>query len=264
MATEPDENPSDPGSVLFSQALELWVQPEITRRQELGQLPAGFVLRAAQVIMTHDHPRVTVRLNDEVKVVLQVEATRAIDRGEPITEDDFSEVHGMTLTDADPDAGHLTIVRLHGGYVLGFDFRYNAGRIREHLRVARQFLDVARHALQEGHSEAVIDNLFSGVELLAKGALLMHLPEVTTSRTHGFIQSAYNKWSSLGNVDTEYSQLLNRLAHLRNPARYLRGHLATKSDDLLAMANTAERMYSGLVAELPVHTEIPADLPSPS
>jgi uncharacterized protein (UPF0332 family) len=151
---------------------------------------------------------------------------------------------------------------LNDGYVLGFDFRYNAGRIREHLRIARQFLDVAKLAMQEGHSEAAIDNLFSCVELLAKGALLMHLPEVTTSKTHGFIKSAYNKWSSLGNADTEYSQLLNQLADLRKRARYLRGQPTTGSNVLGAVAAMAERMYSDLDATLPVRTEIPRDLPS--
>lgn len=254
MGYEAVDNPTggeDLGSALFTQALDLWINPEIERRRSREDLSDDFTLLAAQVIMTHDDPGVEVRLNEEVRVVLRGPATRTLDRGEAVTDQDLADISEMTLTDTDPDAAHITIVRWRDRYFLSFDFRYNAFRVREHLRIAAQFLDLAQHSLSKGHSEALLDNLFSAVELIAKGALLMHLPQAATARGHGFLHSAYNNWGRLGNTDRRYTSLLNDLTRLRTTARYLRGELAVSDRELQDMLATANEMYSDLMEKLP-------------
>jgi len=53
------------------QFFELWINPEIERRQKAGSLPKNFALYAAQVIMNFDAPT-EVRLNEEVKAGLEI------------------------------------------------------------------------------------------------------------------------------------------------------------------------------------------------
>ncbi len=253
---EDEEEDEELGSALFRQALALWINPEIERRKSRGAISDDFVLLAAQIVMTHDDPNVAVRLNEEVRIVVGGPATRALQKGEAVTDHDLSELSQMTLTDADPDAGHITIFRWRDRYFLSFDFRYNASRIREHLRVSAQFLDLAHHSLSKGHSEAMLDNLFSAVELIAKGALLMHMPEAVTSRGHGFVHSAYNAWGRLGNADRRYTSLLNQLGQLRSAARYLRGSLTVSDNDLRETLGTARQMYSELHEQLPKRVRV--------
>lgn len=121
---------------VIEQAYEFWIGPEIERRQLAGELPEDFALHGAQVVFGMDEGPPEVRLNDQVKAVAEVTAARAIAKGEQVTEDDIAGYKDILLTDADPDAGHITIVAHKGGWVLAFDFRRNASRIAEHGEIA--------------------------------------------------------------------------------------------------------------------------------
>jgi len=77
-----------------------------------------------------------VRLNEEVKADVQVEAKRAIAKGEEVTADDIYAYKAIILTEDDPNAGHITIVLHQCTWALAFDFRRNAAHIGAHVERA--------------------------------------------------------------------------------------------------------------------------------
>jgi len=234
------------------QAFELWINPEIERRRQTGRLRDGFALYAAQVIMDMDTDSPTVRLNEEVKAVFRAQLKRAVQKGEVVWENDFDEIEDLELTDLDPNAAHLTIILRKGMWVLKFDFRYNAARIRETIETAREFLDCATFSLNKGNVRAFVENLFGAAELMAKGLLLMHPDRsILTGKSHKIIASKFNWWGKLGNTDPEYVKLLNHLSVLRRPARYLQKRLALKIEHAKVMLAVAEDMFQTLSGEAP-------------
>lgn len=237
---------------VIQQALELWIQPEIARRQELGSIPRPFELRAAQVIFDPDAEAVEVRLNDEVQIVGQFPAEGPLKKGD-IIEVSLETISGLMLTDQDPNAGHLTIHAAGGKWLLAFDFRRNAARIAKHLEVAREFLDAASFSLNHQQFHAFHEALFSAVESMAKSVLLM-LPgrEIIESKKHSTIARRFNWWGGkLGNIDRRFVELLNTLSDDRAEARYLRGDWAPNSDQAAAMLATAEEMYEVVKEQVP-------------
>src|SRR4029453_11088445 len=101
------------GRSLLEQAWRLWIEPEVVQRQAQGILPKPFELRAAQGLMEGDRP-LQVLLNEEVRAVVSARAERAIQKGESVSEADIDDIKGFTLTDADPNAAHITMF-LHRG-----------------------------------------------------------------------------------------------------------------------------------------------------
>lgn len=92
------------GANLIKQCLDLWVEPEIRRRQERGLLPQPAKLRAFQVVMNVDSP-LQVRLNEELISMIAVgpaEKFKGRTIGSPIYWDEIEELYSVTLTDADP------------------------------------------------------------------------------------------------------------------------------------------------------------------
>src|ERR1041385_5443813 len=196
-----------PSKNLVEQALELWITPEIDRRKADGRITGEFALLAAQVIMNVDSSP-EVRLNGEVKAALRLKANQPIEPGGEIRLGENIEIEDVNLTDFDPNAGHVTML-LHGNtWLLRFDFRYNARRVEETLRLAREFLDAAKFGLEKNNLNAFVDALFSATELVAKAQLLM-MPDPSLLRltSHGPIHSKYNWWGKLGNAEQRYVQL---------------------------------------------------------
>lgn len=244
-----EDNPYLPA---MQQAFDLWINPEIERRRQAGRLPDGFTLYAAQVVMDLDTAAPTVRLNEEIKVVLKVRTTRPIKKGERVAAKDFSDIEDVELTDLDPNAVHLTMVLHNGVWVLKFDFRYNAARVRETIDTAREFLDCATFSLEKGNFRSFVENLFGSAELMAKGLLLMHPDKsILAGKKHKLIASKFNRWGKLGNTDPRYVQLLNQLFALRPRARYLQKSLALKMDQAKPMLAVAEHMFETLNGTAP-------------
>ena len=52
--------------------LDVFVTPEVTRRQERGELPRPLDLRAAQIIFYADGRKPLIRINEEVKAIAKV------------------------------------------------------------------------------------------------------------------------------------------------------------------------------------------------
>jgi hypothetical protein len=249
--------PEGMGERLLKQAFELWIEPEMARRREAGRIDANFQLLAAQVIFNADTDAPEIRLNEEVKAVLEVRVNRAIEAGELITWADVSELARIRLTDEDPNAGHLTLVLKPEGWWIAFDFRYNAERIAQTLQAAQEFLDSAASSLERGHHRAFVDGLFSATELLARGVLLT-VPDKSSlsSRKHTFVATRYNLWGRLGNVPRPYVDLLNALSRLRPKARYLDASFALDPATSQSMLATAREMLEFTTAQSPKRVSI--------
>ena len=246
------------GEVLIKEVFNLWINPEIERRRKSGQIRRMLRLKAAQVVMTVDGAP-EVRLNEEVKIVIRMRATKAVKAGEVFVIDDTMEIEDMELTDADPNAGHVTLFGHGGAWRIKFDFRYNSERCREILTIAREFLDTAASCQRKKNLSAFVDNLFSATELMAKAELLM-IPDkaILYAKSHGVVSPKYNMWGKLGNTDQAYVQLLNRLSSLRKPARYgPKNRLNVKPDEAATMLKTAKQMMKRVSASVPQRVKIP-------
>jgi len=245
---------------VIQQAMDFWINPEIERRREAGTLPEDFVLSAAQVILG-DAEMPEVRLNEEVKAAILVEANRDVTVGEEITADDIAAYKDIILTEDDPNAGHITIVPRQGHWGLAFDFRRNAAHIGQHIERARQFLDTAAWARQEAKVSPFVDNLFSATELMAKG-LLIWMPDekLLKGKSHGRLHERFNYERKMDNVDARFAKLLNDLADLRRPARYLARDLTLSDEQMTEMLAVAEEMHAALEASRPLRAPSPSTI----
>jgi hypothetical protein len=215
-------SPSSMGERMMEQALDLWINPEVERRRRNGLLGDDFQLHQAQVIFPSplDQRGKYVRLNEEVSAVAKVEVTRALSEGEPIYERDIKNIELVQLTkDDEPNAGHLTIIRFHDHWFIGFDFTYNRVRSMAHLEAAEEFLTASRSCQQQEMLRAAAENLFAAAELAAEAELLM----VPRKRTTKHIERAkrLHSWVELGNAPAGSDSALYALAELRGRARYL-------------------------------------------
>lgn len=237
---------------VIEQAFELWINPEIERRREVGALPHDFVLTRAQVIFDMEAEAPLVRLNEEIKAVAIIKAARPIKKGQPVTYEDVAEVQDIGLTEDDPNAGHLTILLTPDGWTLAFDFRRNAMRIAGHVAAAEEFLAASSWARDQGHKKVFVDTLLSATELMAKG-FLISLPDekLLTTRRHGYIQAQFNAASKLDNVDRRFAALLNKLWRLRRPARYLSTDLTLTAEEMDGMLAVAREMLVAVRASSP-------------
>lgn len=153
---------------------------------------------------------------------MQVEAHRAVEKGEQVRFTDLAEATAFELIDEELNCGHFTIVRRGPGNNWMLTFNALAGRAKAAnlVRLASEFFVTAVHARENGLSGPSLDNLFSCCELLAKAELIMHRSQATRSKKHGAISSAINQWGKLGNVHPLFVSLLNRLSNVRSAARY--------------------------------------------
>jgi uncharacterized protein (UPF0332 family) len=234
----------------FKHITELYIDPEIKRRREADLLPEDFVLYAVQVIMNHDAPN-EVRLNEEVSAHVIGSFAKPVTNGEQVSIDELENIVDVQLTDRDPNAGHVTLLVHKGKWVGRFDFRYNASRSKGHIDAAREFLDAAGASLEKGHLRAVIDNLFSATELMAKGLLLLHDEKMLLGKSHGIVHSRFNQWGHLGNTDARYAELLNKLSSLRGASRYLQKEFQVTLPEAKNMVEIAEDMFRDLGKRIP-------------
>jgi uncharacterized protein (UPF0332 family) len=251
----------DFGENVVRNALDLWINPEINRRREAGTLPENFSAYAIQVIFDDDLECVQVRLNEEVRAVLEVDFTRDIKAGDAITISDIGDVKRVQLTKEDPNAGHFTLIRKKEGWTIAFDFTRNVTRSHQYLDAANEFLKSAEFAFNNKYFRAFIDNLHSTAELVAKGLLIMHDSEALKSKKHGQVSGKYNLWGCFGNINVQYTKLLNLLQKLRKSARYLEGDLTLTPVEAKDMLTVAEAMVKDLEARIAISKR--AESPQP-
>lgn len=260
--TEDARVDSEVGQKLFEQVWRLWLEPEIADRRERGDLPVEFVLHRAQVILGVEAPP-EVRLNEEVRGVVTVTAARPIAKGEVVTLDDIAAIEDVVLTDDDEDVGHVTIFAVKGGWMISFDFRRNASRMRAHADRAEGFLTAAEDALRRSDLHVSAETLFAAVELVAKG-LLLWMPDkrFLNSKSHKALHSRFNVHRHLGNIDGRFATLLNRLTELREAARYVGQPLNLGRPEADAMIRVGKEMLTELRAETPTRYRVSDENPA--
>jgi uncharacterized protein (UPF0332 family) len=253
MTKEPESTPVLGPDRTLQQVFELWVMPEVERRQSAGQVPPNFQLWSAQVVFEVDAP-VKVRLNNEVRAMMKVRATRAVAKGEAVGMNDFSEIVSIELTEIDPNAGHITIIAHQGIWYLTWDTRYNAQRIATTIATAKEFIESAQDNLRVSSPRlrSFTENLFSAVELLAK-AVLLQLPDrkILSSKTHGTIKSGFNQWSKLGNTERDFANLLNELERMRTPAKYSLNAWELPVEKAQSLLVRTEKMLADVISRTP-------------
>ena len=231
--------------ITFNHILDVWITPEVIRRQESRRIPKPYDLRAAQVIFYPDGRPCEIRLNEEVQFLGKVKLKEGVSdkrKGDPIYLQEIEGYESFHLPeDEDPNCGHITIYRFPDHWIIAFDAIYNKGIATEHLSAARQFLAAAQQALPANSMRVFVDTCFSAAELTAKALLITTpLPGENTKMSHGRIHSRYNFQAKLGNVDVSHKDALNRLAALRASARYLNNTLDIAESEASALVQAVQ------------------------
>jgi uncharacterized protein (UPF0332 family) len=207
---------------IFQQVMDIFVTPEIERRRNSGTIKDGTLITKIQIVFNLDKGKNEIRLNDEIKAIITGKATRDIKKGEAIYETDLSNIEKIQLTEEDANCGYITLLLFRSNWIIGFDFRYNNERIKEHIEASKEFYETAIDSLENNRLRAFYENGFASAELSAKGVLLT-LPDkkILDGRNHKDRLKKFKDWADLGNVKTEFSTTLSRLSELRDSARYL-------------------------------------------
>jgi hypothetical protein len=205
---------------MLAQILGLWVRPALAARGE----DVGRAVGQAIVILPPDAAPI-VRLDNEAQWVARVRSTRTIAKGEPITDEDFSEVVAIRPVGIDPNAGWIGFASMGThGVVVAFDFRLNRQRAADLLGRAQEFEHVAKLAFAEAKHGPAFENAFAAAELCVVAELSL-MPDRPT-RSHRERVGRWRSWSALGNVPSTHADALARLAQMRGPARYGEGTIA--------------------------------------
>lgn len=216
--------------------MDLFITPEVMRRQEAGELPRPLDLRAAQIIFYPDGRMPTVRVNSEVKVLAKMKLKPGIEKdyGDAVYANELEGLEELMLTDEDdPDSGHVTMLKFNGSWIMAFDFVYNKALAKKTIRTAKEFIEAAEYSFSHQNWSAFADNLFSAAELLAKATLLATWsdPEFREKTNHPAIHSRYNRFAHLGNINPVHAFTFNKLSKMRYPARYSKQVFSLKQEE---------------------------------
>jgi hypothetical protein len=227
--------------------MDIFVTPDVIRRQENGELPRPLDLRAAQIIFYPDGKKPAIRINSEVKAIGKMKLKPGIEKdyGDPVYAHELDGLEELTLTDGDdPDCGHVTILRLSDTWLMAFDFIYNKSLAKKTIETAKEFIEAAEFSFAHHNWSAFTDNLFSAAELLAKATLLAtwSAPEFREKTTHPAIHSRYNRFAHLGNVNPLHALTFNKLSQLRYPARYSKEEFSLSESEGQSLLNGLKSM----------------------
>lgn len=212
-------------SAAESAAQQLWEAhgaPELDRRIAAGLRAPGEPVTTWQILVFPDGRKPIVRLEDEVRGVAMVTASRDVDSGEDVLDSEVTGLSDFLLLDGDhDDAGHLTVLQIAEGQAIAFDFRYHSAHAAGLTARAPEFLYAAEAALNAGHLNAFAENAYTAGELVAKAELIVSLDtDLAAAKTHKRVLSSYNQQLKLANTSQDAAKVLNRLASLRKTARY--------------------------------------------
>ena len=204
----------------FEQMMNIFVIPEMKRRQESGKIPKLFNLWATQIIFLKKLKPI-IRLNTECKILFtaKVEDGCFKEKGLEIRMNHIESVDDIKVTGGDGNKKHFSMVRIRDIWYYTFNFGYNKQRAKDIFKSAKEFYFSAKNDYRSKRWRPFISNICTTSELLAKSQLIQ-LPHIEDFKTHGYLQSEYNKWYKLGNVESEYRELLNEVFELRDKARY--------------------------------------------
>lgn len=213
---------------LLNQFFELWINPEVTLRQEAKELPEDFILKKAQVIFSLVGKPI-IRINDEVKVIAKAKINRSVKKGEAIFEKDVSEIKELKLVEEDTDFGHITIVRFRDSWVIGFNFLYQLENSKSLYDLGLEFLDSSRVNFHNGNWRSAIECLSVAAENLAKAKIYLYPDwEIRKSRKHGTVWAKVNQYHKSNLISSSTKDTFNGLMQCRDLARYQPGFTIQK------------------------------------
>jgi len=228
--------------------LDIFISPEVKRRQDAGELPKPLRLLCAQVVLFPDERKPLVRINEEVRAIAKVKYKSGISKkkDDKVYDSDIEGIEDVELgPNDDPDCGHIFLFSLGTSVFLKFDFRRNKALSLKHVKRAKEFYQVAEHSLRQGSLAPFVDNLFNAAELSAKAVLLVmydYQPSLRMKTRHKTIQMRYNRFANLGNVLPEHKQTFNKLSGLRDAARYLKRPLNINGKEASEMLDIVKKM----------------------
>jgi hypothetical protein len=204
--TEKDANYQQAFDKAFQNFLDIYIRPEIERRQRRGELPDPFEMRSAQIIFPPDGKKPKIRLNSEVRAIAKLHLKTGVvkNAGDPIYENEADGIEELRLTNEDdPNSGHVTMLMIDNKWVLAFDFLYDKALSLKHINTAKQFIEAAERSFEKKHWSPFVDNLFSAAELLAKAKLLglWSDSKFRINSNHKAVQSRFNQFAHMGNTD---------------------------------------------------------------
>jgi len=207
------------GRRVLEQAFDLWINPELARRKASGVLPEDFALWGAQRIQPPEGA-VTIRINDEIRGVASIKARRAVEKGDGIVLGDLEGLEDFDLPSDELDNGHWTVLWTGERWFTSFNFMTQRNRCLLLLDKADHFLAASRRAEAEGHAAVSVDTLFSACELASKAHLVSSHTLPMGTKTHGPIHSGLNIGRRLGNIESAFVDIFNKMNRLRGPYRY--------------------------------------------
>ncbi|MCY1676843.1 hypothetical protein OVA06_19420 [Pseudarthrobacter sp. SL88] len=223
---------------LLEQIFCLWVEPELERR---GLPVDRSSIRKALVTFSPDQAQVpVVAINEEAELIGSIRATRDIQAGEPVTEDDVAEIEGLEPANIDPNNGWIAYAVLRGQGFIQFDLRYNKERASQVLGLASEYVTAAEACLKLSPRPAV-DNLYSAAELSVHAQMF---GTNSTTKQHWRRAKWLDAWAELKNVPANHPTILDQLHKERAAARYGDGQLSLTPDELLSMISHVREMIS--------------------
>jgi len=232
----------------WQQFMDLYVQPEITRRQEAGEAPTPLTLSRAQIVFSLDGSPPKVRLNDEVRCVGSAKIKPGVSKepGDPIYAHELDGFESLDLIEDERDCGHATFILIGDAWVLSFNFVYNRATSARHIEMAREFCDAARSSLEGGRRRSFLDALFSAAELAAKARLLGWFPDPRFKKksSHRAIITRFHRYAYVGNAPQSHLKTLSRLQDLRRRARYSAEKLRLSDREARDLLSVVEDMIA--------------------
>jgi uncharacterized protein (UPF0332 family) len=235
--------------IVFNNLMEVFILPNIKRRQEVGELPDPLPLIAAQVLLYPDDRPIEIRVNQEVRGTAEMVLKPGVEvgLGDPVQPHHLEAVSNFKLDDNDdPDCAYIVLLWLHEKWVANFNFLYNGGLSQKHLLAARQFYEVAQFALKEKYLPVFVDTLFSASELAVKGLMLRYRPDLRGKKGHGKVHEVFNIFARDGNVKSEQRDMFNKLSRMRGNARYLQTDVELEETEASQMLEIVSAMIEEL------------------
>lgn len=231
---------------VINNIMNLYIVPEIEKRQKINLIPTPFPLKMAQVVLPPTSVQnIEIRLNEEVSAIAHIKLKNGIgkEKGEPIFSTEVDGIKGVEFTEGDdPNNAHIFLIYTGEKWLLFFDFRYNKAIVKDHIERSDEFIKSAEFSKENKYWGAFIENIFGASELLQKSILLIFANEIAMQATsHGPIRSQFYLFLKNTKLKTEFSETIKKLDKLRGPARYLKSELKISDDE-------AEKLFSDVKA----------------
>ena len=194
------------------------VYPLILRVSEEWPEPRDFGLYAVQIVMHSKEELNDVLVNEDVRLRVLCQTSRKdIKAGDYVLLKDIDEIVSISDVDRDPNTATISMLHVNGKWFGKFDVIYNRGIAHQKLKLALKFLNDSTR--EDVSLEVRYNSLWSGCELLAESALLLH-NMLKPKSNHKSIRKGLEQL--LKNHNLPYIKEYIEIAQIRESLRY--GH----------------------------------------